>query len=771
MGVGMSGLVSNLDTDTIVKAMVSRYTTRKENYQKEQTKLEWQQDIWKELNTKIYNFYSKTLSDLRFTDAYNQKTTSISDPTIATITTDTASVLGTQSLAVRQLAKSGYLTGGKVSTGSGIAANKDTTLESLGISTDTTLNLSTGSSSKAINLTSSMTVKELVSALNSAGVSASFDETNQRFFIWAKESGASNDFSLAAASSSGIAALKSLGLYTGTSSSDLEYYKTWNSYSQTDIDNLIATTASAKYTNVDTESTLLINTNKSLVATNEELTKTNGSLEKQIKFNNYGYAYSELYIGSDWASEEKVNERAEYYNNVKSQADALNAKVGAGETLTDEEQSTLVDLNLQLGAIEQVDAAMGSDTLTNEERTAYRENLMLGITSTQELIDENVAAIAENQATIAENEAIIAGTSANTTLEEIVQEKNAATLQSVTEEINAKWETAKAYMVQYNYLHDSGSGITEEEYNAAVAAIGDIQGSSSGGTAGAVRIEGQDAIIELNGAQFQSNSNTFTINGLTITAQEATGQNADGTYKTVSLTTSTDVSGIYDKIRNFFSEYNKLIKEMDTLYNAKSSKGYEPLTDDDKESMSDSEIEKWEKKIKDSLLRRDDTLDTVSYTMKNAISEGVEVNGKTYYLSSFGIGTMSYFLSSDNEKGAFHIDGDSEDTSVSNKKDKLKTAIATDPDTVMAFFTGMTSNLYDALSDKMKSTTLRSAYTVYNDKQMASDYKEYTDKISDVQDEIEYWEDFYYRKFTAMETALSKLNSSTSALSSMLGGN
>ena len=47
------------------------------------------------------------------------------------------------------------------------------------------------------------------------------------------------------------------------------------------------------------------------------------------------------------------------------------------------------------------------------------------------------------------------------------------------------------------------------------------------------------------------------------------------------------------------------------LYNADSAKGYEPLTDDEKDAMSDSEVEKWEKKIKDSLLRKDSTINGV----------------------------------------------------------------------------------------------------------------------------------------------------------------
>ena len=75
--------------------------------------------------------------------------------------------------------------------------------------------------------------------------------------------------------------------------------------------------------------------------------------------------------------------------------------------------------------------------------------------------------------------------------------------------------------------------------------------------------------------------NNFSINGLTIQATSLTGN------ETVSITTDTDIDGIYKQIKDFFKDYNELIKAMDTAYNADSSKGYEPLTSDEKEAMID----------------------------------------------------------------------------------------------------------------------------------------------------------------------------------------
>lgn len=91
----------------------------------------------------------------------------------------------------------------------------------------------------------------------------------------------------------------------------------------------------------------------------------------------------------------------------------------------------------------------------------------------------------------------------------------------------------------------------------------------------AVKQDASDAEIELNGAIFEGSSNTFTINGLTITAKEVSDS-------TLSLVTETDVDAVYDKIVDFISQYNEVINAMDSAYNADSSKGYEPLTDDEK---------------------------------------------------------------------------------------------------------------------------------------------------------------------------------------------
>lgn len=281
----------------------------------------------------------------------------------------------------------------------------------------------------------------------------------------------------------------------------------------------------------------------------------------------------------------------------------------------------------------------------------------------------------------------------------------------------------------------------------------------------ATKVNGQDAEIELNGATFTSKDNTFKINGLTFTALNETNGNQ------ITVTTQQDTDGIYDMVKNFLKEYNAIINEMDKLYNADSAKGYEPLTTEEKDALSDREIEEYEKKIRDSLLRRDENLSSISSTLKAAMSGGVEVGGKTMYLHDFGIETLGYFEAPDNEKNAYHIFGDPDDSDTAGKSDVLKGMIANDPDTVISFFTKLSQNLYDEMSNLSKSVEgYRSFGSFYDDKKMKSDYDNYTVKIKDQEKKLNDYEDKWYKKFAAMETAMAKMQSSASAVTSLLGG-
>lgn len=294
----------------------------------------------------------------------------------------------------------------------------------------------------------------------------------------------------------------------------------------------------------------------------------------------------------------------------------------------------------------------------------------------------------------------------------------------------------------------------------------------------AVKIDGKDAVISLNGVKYTNTSNDFSINGLNVSVTGVTDdvtdpENVDlstlDDSTAITITTTTDSQGIYDKVKDFLTEYNNIINEITKLYNADSAGSYEPLTDDEKDKMSDTEIEKWETKIKDSLLRRDTSLGTIMNSMMTAMSSPITINGKDYSLSSFGIQTLGYLNAAKNEQNAYHIDGDEDDENTSGNKDKLMDAITKNPDTVIDFMKQLSTNLYKAMDQQMQSSSLRSRYKIYNDKELDKEYSNLTKTIKQWESKVSDKEDYYYKKFSNMETAMSKLQSQTSSLSSMLG--
>lgn len=740
--VSISGLVSNLDTDSIVNALVSAYSTKKDKYVKAQTKLEWKQDAWKELNTKIYSFYSGTLSSLRFSNAFSKKASSV-DSTKATVKASSDVVSGTQKLKIKQLAKSGYLTGAvvKSSDGSNTKLTGSSKLSELGIEDGSSISVKVSNTEKTITLNGSDSVNTAVARLKEAGLNASFDEINQRFFVSSKASGSEGEFSIIGANSSGLKALNGMGLNSVTSA-DVESYRYWAALTDDDISNFTDTDYTKQKTALyDLTDEVSMNKLKdTLRSTLEKANESNETLGKANKLIDYKLdAINEV-------SGLSLEERSALISKAAERMTEISSK----KELTDEDKAELEELQ----AKHEIYVASANATFNVEaEKKKYEDEK----TENQKIIDANAATIDTANKALADNDGFTAYVNG---LNDDITKKNAELKETILDNYNTKRSNAKEFVKAYDIVNDANADKTSDEYKNALQLIGD----NSGPGTGAVRIQGQDAIVELNGATFTSASNNFQINGLTITANQLTGADEE-----ISITTNTDTQGIYDMIKGFFTEYNTLIKEMDSLYNADSAKGYEPLTDDEKEAMTDKEIEKWEEKIKKALLRRDDTLQSVSDSIKNAFQKSYEINGKKYSLSSFGIKTGGYFTSGDNEKSIFHIDGDSKDSTSSGNTDKLMATIASDPDTVCEFFNKLADGVYAELSNKMKGTTLSSAYTVYNDKSMKNEYNEYTKTIKSWEEKIESYEEKYRKQFTAMEKALATLNSNSSSLTGLLG--
>ena len=648
----LSGLISGMDTESIIQELVSAKQTKVDNTKKAQTKHEWKQDAWKSLNTKLKNLQSKYVANLRFSSSYMKKTTKVSNSSAVSVITGEDAVNGVQELSVKQLAKTAYLTGGKVQAGAEgkkwDALSKISDVMGADFKAGD-ITFTTGGKTVDIEVMEDTTISDFLSKIKASGLNANFDAGQQRFFISAKQSGADSNFSMTADNVGGAKILAALGLQVSLKDDpdSLKQYQEYASYyNENDKDATIAGMRSLIDGDIATQTQNYLDRYKNLVELKKEA-------EDKI---------TELKKDSD------KNEAA-----IKAQEESIAAYEKEMKDITD----SYIDITTATGDD-------GEVTYTATAKEDFKKNV-----------------------------------------EESYYEKAAYASEVL------------------------------KKYNAGT----DVEGY-------ATKIEGRDARIVLNGAEFTSANNTFAVNGLTFTALAET--KAD---EVVTVTTQDDTDGIYNMLKDFLKEYNSIINEVDKLYNADSAKGYEPLTDDEKDAMSESEAEKYETKIKDALLRRDSSLSSIRSGFVEVMSKGIEVNGKTMYLSSFGINTLSYFTAGDNEKNMYHIDGDPDDASTSGNADKLKSMIASDPDTVVSFFTQLSKNLYSKMNDLSKPVEgYRSFGSFYDDKKMKTDYDDYKTKISDLEEKLADYEDKWYKKFSSMETALAKLQSSTSAVTSLLGG-
>ena len=701
MAMRLSGLMSGMDTDSVIQELVSARRTKVDTAKKAQTKLSWKQDTWKELNTKLKNLQSKYLSNMRFTTSYSKKTTKVSNSAAVSVITGEDAVNGVQTLKVKQLAKTGYLTGAELKGADGKTKGEYTALtklSDLGVAGEGTFSVKSASGSVDVKVNGDTTISDVLTKLKEAGLNASFDAKNQRFFISAKDSGVKNDFSLTASDANGASALSALGLQVNLNSdkASLAQYREYAGYYV--AGDRVATIANMQsFIDKDVES------------------RTNGYLAQYKSLKSSLKNAEEKIVELEKKYEDSPLDTIENYENrIKEIQQNLDNNVYVEGEEKETAEKKLAELKVQKADAEALKA--------QKETVDSLEKQIADISGADGYIRVTATTDAEG------NETYTAAATAKLTA-----------------------EVEDAYYNKASYAATVMSSYDENDTTAT----------------GATKVTGQDAVIVLNDAEFTNNTNVFEVNGLTFTALSETAAN-----ETVTVTTQNDTDGIYDMIKNFLKEYNTIINEMDKLYNADSAKGFEPLTNDEKEAMSESEVEEYEKKIKDSLLRRDENLSSISSALKTAMAGSVTINGKKMYLSDFGINTLSYFSAPDNQKNAYHIDGDADDADTSGNADVLKGMIASDPDTVITFFSQLSQQLYTEMSNQSKSVDgYRSFGSFYDDKKMKTDYTDYNSKIADLEEKLNDYEDKWYKKFAAMETAMAKLQSSTSAITGLLGGN
>ncbi|OXS79335.1 flagellar filament capping protein FliD [Domibacillus enclensis] len=302
-----------------------------------------------------------------------------------------------------------------------------------------------------------------------------------------------------------------------------------------------------------------------------------------------------------------------------------------------------------------------------------------------------------------------------------------------------------------NYDQDA-DGISEASNNFVTSAL-------KLDTSGTPAVLGENSVFKINGLDTNRSTNTFEINGVTVTLKQA------GTGGTATLSVNRDTDAIFNNIKDFVEKYNAMIASIQSKLSEERHRSYTPLTDEQKEQLSEKQQEQWEIKAKSGLLRRDSVLSSLLSSMRLSFSQTVtnsETNSDYNQISEIGIKTTKDYLAG----GKLEIN-----------ESELKKAIADNPEAVEALFIGgaSTSPVSEQGIIRRLSDTVIKSFNQLKDKAgiagstnqqftLGRQLSDFDNRINSFEDRLTQVEDRYWRQFTAMEKAIQQANSQSSYL-------
>jgi len=266
------------------------------------------------------------------------------------------------------------------------------------------------------------------------------------------------------------------------------------------------------------------------------------------------------------------------------------------------------------------------------------------------------------------------------------------------------------------------------------------------------------------------NKNSVTIDGVTFNFKStiATGTKVD-------ITGSQDVSGLKTKIVNFVKDYNDLIGTVNGKLWEDYDSDYQPLTDDQRDAMGDSQIEKWEKKAQTGLLRRDDDIISLSDSMKGVMNTLIKTGDTpptAIYLEKIGIKPVDNYKELN---GTFEIDDAKLTAALQNNFEDVKDLFMKNYSADSVKDAGIAPKLrdlmkkefvsFDSVFNKKAATTGSYALTSEMSKQIA-DKK---NLISDMNKALVKRENDLYSKYSKLEQAMANAQSQQSSMSAWFG--
>nr|WP_243157550.1 flagellar filament capping protein FliD [Clostridium sporogenes] len=310
---------------------------------------------------------------------------------------------------------------------------------------------------------------------------------------------------------------------------------------------------------------------------------------------------------------------------------------------------------------------------------------------------------------------------------------------------------------------------------------------------------GKDATFDLttpNGTSTMTKpTNNFTIDGVNYNIAGAKPG------EEINFLLSGDTEDSFNKIKGFIEDYNKLVDELQKKLSEKKYRKFEPLTEDQKKDMKDSDIKLWEEKAQSGILRSDSNIQNMLSTLRRAFFDSVEGSGLS--LKEVGLTT-----SSDYTQGGKIIFDPNIDKSGNSGQERLKKLLKEEPDKVFKIFSKQ-SDSYPRYTGDLTSTERNQRYNEEGIFQRINDiFKDYTRTTKDANGkmgifvekagikgtaseinnnlykelekrektikEMEYKlaerENRYYYQFAQLEKYMNRMNSQSAWLAQQLGG-
>lgn len=300
--------------------------------------------------------------------------------------------------------------------------------------------------------------------------------------------------------------------------------------------------------------------------------------------------------------------------------------------------------------------------------------------------------------------------------------------------------------------------------------------NTGGAGISSVRAEGENAKLKINGVEIVQSSNSFTYDGVSYNIRELSSA-------PINIEITTNKTEIINNIKNFVTAYNEILDEVNGKVSEKRNFDYKPLTDEEKEAMTEDQIKKWEDAAKLGILRGASELSDMVLKMRNALVEPIEGLGIT--LSEIGIKSDGYL-----SRGKLVIDEDVLSAKLdSNFDDVVKLfsqasefAYDSGSNAARSKQNGIGKRLEDILKDYVRTTRgsnnqkgiLLVKAGIQNDTSFTQN--DISKRIATLDTRLDSMlefltsrEDYYYRMFTRMESALSEMNNQASSIMSMLG--